>query len=283
MSCAWLDLHVGANVRERFFKSSAVCSHWNQEGRTCACSSNGLGLLYPDFNWEPGRVNTLNQGLLKAVFHLHPWKIPVVASYPIFRWIPDHAQACFAVLFSSDMFLCQRCRNFQVLSVAVLLQGLFPPLHFQHLCALSLHSYPCYQFVTFQLFLPGNEELTEIIMGKICPVETLRADKRCWVGTLPAKICSQSLELQPLSRRQQLRFADHIIMAEHQVKPASCFMGALCMSAEYNASHYQSSIGLLIFASALVFLKLITHSTEDPVGTAKEQQQNQTIKVRGEI
>lgn len=50
MSCAWLDLHVGANVRERFFKSSAVCSHWNQEGRTCACSSNGLGLLYPDFN-----------------------------------------------------------------------------------------------------------------------------------------------------------------------------------------------------------------------------------------
>lgn len=91
MSCAWLDLHVGANVRERFFKSSAVCSHWNQEGRTCACSSDGLGLLYPDFNWEPGRVNTPNQGLLKAVFHSHPWKIPVVASYPIFRWIPDHA------------------------------------------------------------------------------------------------------------------------------------------------------------------------------------------------
>lgn len=36
-------------------------------------------------------VNTPNQGLLKAVFHSHPWKIPVVASYPIFRWIPDHA------------------------------------------------------------------------------------------------------------------------------------------------------------------------------------------------
>lgn len=91
MSCAWLDLCVGANVRERFFQSSAVCSRWNQAGRTCAWSSDGLGLLYLDFNWEPDRVNTPNWGLLKAVFHSHPWKIPVVASYPIFRWIPNHA------------------------------------------------------------------------------------------------------------------------------------------------------------------------------------------------